>query len=177
MTNTRITDPEILERRYPVILREFALRAGSGGEGLHPGGEGVIRDIEFLEPMEVSILSERRVFQPYGMCGGGPGASGKNLWIQKRMIRKKDGLLVAEESIKAEEDETETVFRTVNLSGKNTAHVKAGDRLLICTPGGGAWGSKDGVSHPVSSLPAFQQQQVFARGSVSEYQSLQEASV
>ncbi|OAQ21981.1 Hydantoinase B/oxoprolinase, partial [Linnemannia elongata AG-77] len=115
MTNTRITDPEILERRYPVILREFALRAGSGGEGLHPGGEGLVRDIEFLEPMEVSILSERRVFQPYGMAGGGPGASGKNLW-------------------------TETIFRTVNLSGKNTAHVKAGDRLLICTPGGGAWG-------------------------------------
>ncbi|KAF8949330.1 hypothetical protein BGZ47_006867 [Haplosporangium gracile] len=182
MTNTRITDPEILERRYPVILREFALRAGSGGEGLHPGGEGLVRDIEFLEPMEVSILSERRVFQPYGMAGGGPGASGKNLWVQKRTIRKKDGLLVAEESSTAtkvdnNKDETETVFRTVNLSGKNTANVKAGDRLLICTPGGGAWGSKDGVSHSDSSLPAFQQQQVFARGSVNEYQSLQEASV
>ncbi|KAF9304341.1 hypothetical protein BGZ91_008939, partial [Linnemannia elongata] len=86
----------ILERRYPVILREFALRAGSGGEGLHPGGEGLVRDIEFLEPMEVSILSERRVFQPYGMAGGGPGASGKNLWVQKRTIRKKDGLLLAD---------------------------------------------------------------------------------
>ncbi|KAF9146508.1 hypothetical protein BGX30_014573 [Mortierella sp. GBA39] len=178
MTNTRITDPEILERRYPVILREFALRAGSGGEGLHPGGEGLVRDIEFLEPMEVSILSERRVFQPYGMAGGGPGASGKNLWVQKRTIRKKDGLLLAEESTSTiSKDETETVFRTVNLSGKNTAHVKTGDRLMICTPGGGAWGSKDGGSHPDSSLPVFQQQQIFARGSVNEYQSLQEASV
>ncbi|KAG0274572.1 hypothetical protein BGZ95_009643 [Linnemannia exigua] len=147
MTNTRITDPEILERRYPVILREFALRAGSGGEGLHPGGEGLIRDIEFLEPME-------------------------------RTIRKKDGLLVVASKAEESGEETETVYRTVNLSGKNTAHVKAGDRLLICTPGGGAWGSKDDAAkHAASSVPASQQQQVYARGSVNEYQALQEASV
>lgn len=166
MTNTRITDPEILERRYPVILREFALRAGSGGQGLHPGGEGLIRDIEFLEPMEVSILSERRVFQPYGIHGGGPGQSGKNLWVQKRTQPKVGGTV-------EDEGKVETVFRTVNLSGKNTAHVKAGDRLLICTPGGGAWGALDG------STPQFAQatQQTFARGSVNEYQALQEASV
>ncbi|KAG0216491.1 hypothetical protein BGX28_000005 [Mortierella sp. GBA30] len=181
MTNTRITDPEILERRYPVILREFALRAGSGGAGLHPGGEGLIRDIEFLEPMEVSILSERRVFQPYGMAGGGPGQSGKNLWVQKRTIRKKDGLLLADADVSVEankEDELETVFRTVNLSGKNTAHVKAGDRLLICTPGGGAWGAKKDGEHAAiagKSVPATQQ--TFSRGSVNEYQALQEASV
>lgn len=174
MTNTRITDPEILERRYPVILREFALRAGSGGEGLHPGGEGLIRDIEFLEPMEVSILSERRVFQPYGMAGGGPGLSGKNLWVQKRLVRKKDGLLLAEED--TTNDETETVFRTVNLSGKNTAHVKAGDRLMICTPGGGAWGAiQDGAQPAVAAVSGSQQ--TFSRGSVNEYQALQEASV
>ncbi|KAG0306196.1 hypothetical protein BGZ98_002799 [Dissophora globulifera] len=178
MTNTRITDPEILERRYPVILREFALRTGSGGEGLHAGGEGLIRDIEFLEPMEVSILSERRVFQPYGMAGGGPGQSGKNLWVQKRTIRKKDGLLVAaaEEDSYAKE-ETETVFRTVNLSGKNTAHVRAGDRLMICTPGGGAWGVKDGANLKVTGSSAPAVQQTYMRGSVNEYQSLQEASV
>ena len=66
MTNTRITDPEILERRYPVILREFGLRKGSGGDGLHPGGDGVIRELEFLEPVDVNILSERRVIRPYG---------------------------------------------------------------------------------------------------------------
>ncbi|KAF9028395.1 hypothetical protein BGZ52_011210 [Haplosporangium bisporale] len=165
MTNTRITDPEILERRYPVILREFALRAGSGGKGLHPGGEGLIRDIEFLEPMEVSILSERRVFQPYGIHGGGPGQSGKNLWVQKR-TQPKVGTV-------EDEGKVETVFRTVNLSGKNTAHVKAGDRLLICTPGGGAWGSLDGSAPQVAHVG----QQAFARGSVNEYQSLQEASV
>src|SRR5690554_6901468 len=159
MTNTRITDPEILERRYPVILREFALRAGSGGVGLHPGGEGLIRDIEFLEPMEVSILSERRVFQPYGIAGGGPGQSGKNLWVQKRTIRKKDGALLAAADAEAyKKEETETVFRTVNLSGKNTAYVKAGDRLMVCTPGGGAWGAKDGAQSSMtgSSVPVPQ---------------------
>jgi 5-oxoprolinase (ATP-hydrolysing) len=164
-----------------VILREFALRKGSGGEGLHPGGEGVVRDIEFLEPMEVSILSERRVFQPYGIAGGGPGQSGKNLWVQKRVIRKKDGLFVAAAAVTdndSKDDETEIVFRTVNLSGKNTAYVKAGDRLLVCTPGGGAWGAKDGA-HPIDvsggSVPIAQQ--TLMRGSVSEYQSLHEASV
>ncbi|KAG0051544.1 hypothetical protein BGZ83_003585 [Gryganskiella cystojenkinii] len=181
MTNTRITDPEILERRYPVILREFALRAGSGGKGLHPGGEGLVRDIEFLEPMEVSILSERRVFQPYGINGGGPGQSGKNLWVQKRLIRKKDGLLVAttatgEAVNEIEGEETEVVYRTVNLSGKNTAHVRAGDRLMICTPGGGAWGAVDGesLSGDISeAVPSV----VYSRGSVNAYQALQEASV
>jgi 5-oxoprolinase (ATP-hydrolysing) len=66
MTNTRITDPEILERRYPVILREFGLRSNSGGKGEYVGGDGCIREIEFLEELQVSILSERRVFQPYG---------------------------------------------------------------------------------------------------------------
>ncbi len=64
MTNTRITDPEILERRYPVILRAFHLREGSGGKGKFVGGDGVVREIEFLEPLKVSILSERRVFAP-----------------------------------------------------------------------------------------------------------------
>ncbi|KAI9096588.1 Hydantoinase B/oxoprolinase-domain-containing protein [Phlyctochytrium arcticum] len=68
MTNTRITDPEIFERRYPVVLWQFGLRDGSGGAGEHRGGDGVIREIEFLEPLDVSILSERRVFAPYGYC-------------------------------------------------------------------------------------------------------------
>ncbi|KAF9898987.1 hypothetical protein BX616_003390 [Lobosporangium transversale] len=183
MTNTRITDPEIMERRYPVILREFALRQGSGGEGLHPGGEGLVRNIEFLEPMEVSILSERRVFQPYGMAGGGPGQSGKNLWVQKRTVRKKDGsLLAASETDTYKKDEIETVYRTVNLSGKNTANVRAGDRLLICTPGGGGWGAKEdssssSQSHYVSGNSVPSTQQAYMRGSINEYQALQEASV
>ncbi|KAJ1553912.1 hypothetical protein HK405_006555, partial [Cladochytrium tenue] len=66
MTNTRITDPEILERRYPVLLREYSLRAGSGGAGAFRGGDGVVRELEFLETLNVSMLSERRVFAPYG---------------------------------------------------------------------------------------------------------------
>lgn len=83
MTNTRITDPEIMERRYPVVLRQFAIRDGSGGRGQYNGGDGVIRDIEFLpEGIQVSILSERRVFRPYGMHGGEDAQSGRNLWIK-----------------------------------------------------------------------------------------------
>ena len=66
MTNTRITDPEILEKRYPVVLRRFQLREGSGGAGQFRGGDGVVRELEFMKPLTVSILSERRAFQPYG---------------------------------------------------------------------------------------------------------------
>ena len=81
MTNTRITDPEIMERRYPVILRQFALRPNSGGMGQHKGGDGVVREIEFRRAVRCSILSERRVFAPYGMKGGEPASKGVNLWI------------------------------------------------------------------------------------------------
>ncbi|KAI1484920.1 Hydantoinase B/oxoprolinase-domain-containing protein [Biscogniauxia mediterranea] len=116
MTNTRITDPEVLERRYPVILRRFYLREGSGGKGTHPGGDGVIRDIEFSLPIKVSILSERRSFSPYGLEGGEDGKRGQNIWV------KKGG-------------------RTINLGGKNTAMMEAGDRIVIQSPGGGGWGT------------------------------------
>ena len=73
MTNTRITDPEILERRYPVILRRFGLRGGSGGRGAWRGGDGVVREIQFRVPLTVSILSERRATCPYGIHGGETG--------------------------------------------------------------------------------------------------------
>lgn len=69
MTNTRITDPEVLERRYPVILQTFSLRDGSGGSGAYKGGDGVIREILFRSPMTLSVLTERRVFAPYGLAG------------------------------------------------------------------------------------------------------------
>jgi len=88
MTNTRITDPETLEKRYPCILHEFAIRRGSGGKGLHCGGDGCIRDIEFTIPLEVSILSERRVVAPYGMCGGEAGSVGQNIWVRENEKRK-----------------------------------------------------------------------------------------
>ncbi|CAG8585581.1 17192_t:CDS:10 [Acaulospora morrowiae] len=123
MTNTRITDPEILERRldHSVLLREFSLRKGSGGKGLHRGGNGVIRDLEFRDSIQVSILSERRVYHPYGLNGGKDGSRGLNLWI-----RKNNG--------------SDHGKRILNLGGKNTFKVGIGDRVIICTPGGGGWG-------------------------------------
>ena len=123
MTNTRITDSEIFERRYPVLLHSFSLRPGSGGAGQHPGGDGVIRDIEFRIPVQVSILSERRVFRPYGLEGGEDGGVGRNIWV--RRVEGKDG---------------GEGWREVNLGGKNTAAMKAGERIVINTPGGGGWG-------------------------------------
>ncbi|KAJ9503649.1 hypothetical protein H2202_000788 [Exophiala xenobiotica] len=123
MTNTCITDPEILEKRYPCVLRQFTLRDGSGGVGAKMGGDGVVREIEFLEEVQCSILSERRVHRPYGMEGGGKGMVGLNLWITR-------------------DDETGEE-RRVNLGGKNTVKVKRGDRIVVMTPGGGAWGEKE----------------------------------
>lgn len=120
MTNTRITDPEILERRYPVILHQFGLRKGSGGAGFHCGGDGVIREIEFLAPIQISMLSERRVIHPYGMNGGSQGKTGKNTLIQKTGTG---------------------TYRSINFGGKNAAFVSPGDRFRIETPGGGGWGS------------------------------------
>jgi len=115
MTNTRITDPEVLEKRYPVLLHEFSIRKNSGGKGKFSGGDGLIREIEFLEPLTVTILSERRVFAPYGLNGGQPGAKGQNLKIAK--------------------DGTET-----DLGGKNQFDAKPGDRIRILTPGAGGAG-------------------------------------
>ena len=116
MTNTRITDPEILERRYPVLLREFSIRQGSGGRGKHTGGDGLVRELEFLEPLNVAILSERRVFAPYGLAGGDPGKQGKNIFIRSS-------------------------GRTLNLGGKNEIRAGVGDRIRILTPGGGGFGT------------------------------------
>ena len=133
MTNTRITDCEVFERRYPVILREFSLRgASSAGAGLHRGGRGVVRDIEFRIPVQVSILSERRVYAPYGLEGGGEGRRGENWWM-RRMVKKGDG-------VGGEEME----YRKVSLGGKNTAAMQPGERIVVCTPGGGGWGKVGG---------------------------------
>lgn len=114
-TNTRITDPEILERRYPVLLHQFALRHGSGGRGMHSGGEGVIREIEPLRPLVMSILSERRALHPYGLEGGGEGACGRNLVVRKGGI-------------------------VVNIGGRCSGTLDVGERLCIETPGGGGYG-------------------------------------
>ncbi|KAL5614169.1 hypothetical protein BROUX41_000007 [Berkeleyomyces rouxiae] len=116
MTNTRITDPEVFEKRYPCILREFGIRKGSGGKGLHTGGDGIIRDIEFTVPVQLSIISERRTRAPNGFHGGQDGQMGVNYWLQKESGRK------------------------VNLGGKATAKFANGDRVVIMSPGGGGWG-------------------------------------
>ena len=78
MTNSRLTDPEVLEWRFPVLVEEFAIRRGSGGAGRWRGGDGAVRRIRFLEPMTVSTLSRHRRVPPYGMAGGSPGALGRN---------------------------------------------------------------------------------------------------
>ncbi|KAL7541994.1 hypothetical protein ACHAXR_011416, partial [Thalassiosira sp. AJA248-18] len=114
-TNTRITDPEILERRYPVMLRRFGLRKGSGGAGMHSGGDGVIREIEPLRPLVMSILSERRCLRPYGLEGGEPGQTGRNLLIKEGGI-------------------------ALNIGGKRSGPINVGERLVIESPGGGGYG-------------------------------------
>jgi 5-oxoprolinase (ATP-hydrolysing) len=116
MTNTRLTDPEILETRYPVILREFSIRTGSGGAGQHRGGNGMIRAIEFLKSLDVSLLTNRRSRAPYGLAGGDSGAAGKNTLIRES----------------GEE---------VALESKAQLKVEPGDVLRIETPGGGGYGS------------------------------------
>jgi 5-oxoprolinase (ATP-hydrolysing) len=119
MTNTRLTDPEVLERRYPVRLWAFAIRAGSGGVGRMPGGCGVVRRLEFLKPLDVAILSQRRgPYPPYGLEGGEPGALGEQHRIAKDGTREP-------------------------LAGCVQFRAEAGDQLEIQTPGGGGFGPKD----------------------------------
>lgn len=124
-TNTRITDTELFEKRYPVIVHEYSIREGSGGEGAHKGGDGVIRDIEFTyDNLEVSCLMERRSLAPFGILGGKSGLRGKNTLIRKLL----NG-------------------RSVYLGGKTTVKVKKGDHVIIMTPGGGGFGlSANGVA-------------------------------
>lgn len=125
MTNTRITDSEVFEKRYPVLIREFSIRENSGGAGAHAGGCGVVRDIEFRVPVTASILSERRVIPPHGLAGGEDGAKGVNIWI--RQIKNEKGEVVS--------------LREINVGGKGTISAEAGDRFVIKTPGGGGYGS------------------------------------
>ncbi|MGQ0560124.1 MAG: hydantoinase B/oxoprolinase family protein [Sphingosinicella sp.] len=117
MTNSRLTDPEILETRFPVLLERFAIRRGSGGEGAHRGGDGIVRRIRFLEPMQAGILSNRRRVPPGGLAGGGAALPGIN-----RVLRA-DGL----------EEE---------LPATAATDMGAGDLFVIETPGGGGYGAK-----------------------------------
>ncbi|MEQ8951519.1 hydantoinase B/oxoprolinase family protein [Parvibaculum sp.] len=115
MTNSRLTDPEILEWRFPVLLEEFSIRRGSGGAGRHKGGDGTTRAIRFREKMGLSILSTHRIVPPFGLDGGSDAALGEN------EIRRADG-------------------RTEKLGGSATAELEAGDTVIVRTPGGGGYG-------------------------------------
>ncbi|MFI9646771.1 hydantoinase B/oxoprolinase family protein [Streptomyces sp. NPDC052040] len=115
MTNSRLTDPEVLEWRLPVLLDEFAVRYGSGGTGRWHGGDGAVRRIRFREPMTVSTLSQHRRVPPYGMAGGSPGALGAN------RVERADGSVL-------------------HLRGSDSADVGPGDVLVVETPGGGGYG-------------------------------------
>jgi len=115
MTNSRLTDPEVLEMRHPVLLREFRYRHGSGGAGVNRGGDGLLRRIEFRAPMTVSILSNRRRVAPFGIAGGEDGAPGVN------RLQRRNG-------------------ESVRLPGCASVEVEAGDELAIETPGGGGFG-------------------------------------
>ncbi len=116
MTNSRLTDPEILELRYPVIVVEHAIRRGSGGKGLHLGGDGAVRKIRFLEPMTAAILAGHRVVPPFGVDGGGVGACGEN-WVERT-----DGSIT-------------------RLSFSDETEVDTGDVFVLLTPGGGGFGA------------------------------------
>jgi 5-oxoprolinase (ATP-hydrolysing) len=117
MTNTRITDPEVLEARYPVRVLEFSIRRGSGGRGVHRGGDGIVRRLQFLRALTLSILSQRRgPYPPYGLAGGEPGALGENI------LQRADGT-------------------HQRLPGLAQVQVQPGDVVAIYTPGGGGWGS------------------------------------
>jgi 5-oxoprolinase (ATP-hydrolysing) len=116
MTNTRITDPEVVEHRYPVRVERFGVRRGSGGAGRWKGGDGAVRELRFLKPMSLSLLSQHRIERPYGMDGGEPGAAGR-----QKLIRASG--------------------ETLRLEGIDACEVEPGDRLVLETPGGGAWGT------------------------------------
>uniref|UniRef100_A0A0C9RU22 Oplah_2 protein n=2 Tax=Fopius arisanus TaxID=64838 RepID=A0A0C9RU22_9HYME len=146
MTNTRITDPEILELRYPVILRRFCLRANSGGDGAFRGGDGVIREMTFRSLMTLSVLTERRSHPPPGMAGGYPGVCGRNT-----LIRADN--------------------RRINLGPKTAVPVYPGDSFLLETPGGGGYGipgTRSSVSQRTNKL-------FVEHGSVYEYRKAQES--
>jgi len=116
MTNTRITDPEVLELRYPVRVEAFSIRSGSGGSGKFTGGDGVIRQIRFLEPMTATITASRRTIPPFGLAGGSPGACGA------QFVERANGAIEP-------------------LPGSAQTQLEAGDAFIIETPGGGGYGS------------------------------------
>jgi 5-oxoprolinase (ATP-hydrolysing) len=134
MTNTRITDPEVVEHRYPVRVERFGVRGGSGGAGAHRGGDGAVRELTFLAPMSLSVLTQHRAEGPYGMAGGAPGAPGR-----QRVIRASGDV--------------------VELGSVDGTEVEPGDRLLLETPGGGGWGAVDDADVAVDATRTLPEDQ------------------
>ena len=122
MTNTLNTPIEALEATSPMRITRYGLRRRSGGTGQHRGGDGIIREIEFLAAAQATLLSERRRLRPYGLCAGGPGLAGRNLLLTRRTTRL--------------------------LASKATLRINAGDRLRVVTPGGGGWGRRRRAAPP-----------------------------
>jgi 5-oxoprolinase (ATP-hydrolysing) len=150
MTNTRITDPEVLERRYPVVLEQFTLRVGSGGAGRFSGGDGVIRRTRFKKDLQLSILSERRSFAPYGLAGGASATRGRNVLIRAS-------------------------GKHITLGAKCTVPVGPGDVFLLETPGGGGYGVV-GSEQPLGAAAASSGVGVpvpLAGGSLGKWQETQ----
>ena len=123
MTNTRLTDPEILETRYPAVLRDFSLRLNSGGCGRHRGGCGIRREIEFTRSLTLSLLTSRRNTKPFGLFGGSAGESGVNQLVS-------------------------AAGEVCELSSQCEVGVAKGDRLILLTPGGGGFGHPESINHP-----------------------------
>jgi 5-oxoprolinase (ATP-hydrolysing) len=118
MTNSRLTDPEVLEWRFPVLLESFEIRRGSGGAGAHRGGHGAVRRVRFLEPMTAAILSNHRRVPPHGMAGGEPGALGHNYVLRAGGER-------------------------VELGATGRVEMGTGDVFVVETPGGGGYGARN----------------------------------
>ena len=116
MTNTLNTPVEALEAYYPLRIEAYALRSGSGGRGLHRGGDGLVREVRVLDRAEVTLLTDRRRIAPHGLAGGRPGRRGRN-WLCRN-------------------------GRLQRLPGKLNLQLEAGDAIRIETPGGGGWGRK-----------------------------------
>jgi 5-oxoprolinase (ATP-hydrolysing) len=117
MTNTAGTDPEIMEHRYPVLLERYGIRTDSGGDGKYKGGNGITRELKFLEPVSLSVLTQHRREQPYGLQGGQSGKTGKQFIIRKNGTR-------------------------TALNSTDGAELEEDDRFVIQTPGGGGYGKK-----------------------------------
>ena len=122
-TNTRQTDAEVIEKRTAVLVRRYSIRHNSGGRGKWRGGCGITREIEAREDLKFSILSDRRVYRPYGMAGGHPGERGLNVAYMF--------------------DEDASGHVAVNLGGKAVMSLKPGEYIQINTPGGGGYGAEE----------------------------------